>query len=320
MKYRLTLVYLVAAVVLVGLYLYETRQEQKKGDLSREAAQLFQIRTDQMDGVVIKWKSGEIKIEKTDGDDKKTWKITAPVRTGADTIAITALTGKIAGLRYKSIISETADFSQFGLDQPELIVSFRAGEKGDSISFGAPNPLGEAVYARKGEGRKIYLIAAADKKDLEKSLYELRSKELFTLVPEQVNRVILTRDSEKWSLYLKEGEWFLEGNDSFKADREPVESLIRATITAYPDSFEEEKAADLSPYGLSRPKARVALSDGKKTEEIAYGDSLKQEKDGLIYAAMTGKPQVLSVRKRLLDDLPKTKDEFRQKVPEKEEE
>lgn len=320
MKYRLTLIYLAAAVLLVGLYLYDTRREQAKENLSREAARLFQSPADRMEAVVIKRKSGEINIEKTDLDGKTKWQITSPVRTGADSMTITALTRSLAGLRYKSVVSENADLPQFGLDQPDLIVSFRAGEKGDTISFGAPNPLGEGVYARRAEGRTVYLIAAADKKDLDKSLYDLRSKELFTLGAEQVNRVVLTLGSERWSLNRKEGEWFLEGDDSFRADRETVESLISTTIAAYPNSFEEEKAADLSPFGLARPKARVALSDGKKTEEIAYGDSLKQGKEELIYAALTGKPQVVSVRKRMLEDLPKGREDLRPKEPEKKEE
>ncbi len=318
MKYRFTLVYLAAAIILVGLYFYETRTEQKKQASTLEASRLFQIRAEQMDGVIVARKSGEITLERTDGSNGKEWRITTPVRTGADSIAVDGLTRRIAELRYERVVSEGSDYTQFGLDQPELTVSFRAGEKGDSISFGAANPLGDSVYARKGEGRKVYLISAAAKKELEKDLYDLRSKNLFSLAPEQVNRVVLVLDSAKWSLYRKEKEWFLEGDESLKVDQEQVESLVRATLSAYPDSFEEEKASDLSPYGLSRPKARVALSDGGKTEEILYGDPLRK-KEGFIYAAITGKPKVVSVRKRLLEDLPKTKEEFMQKDPEKKE-
>jgi hypothetical protein len=318
-KYRMTLVYLAAAIVLVGLYLYETRTERKKAASSLEAARLFHSGAEQIDGVIIARKSGEITLEKTDGRDGKEWQISTPVRTGADSIAVEGLTRKIAELRYERVVSEESDYGQFGLDHPDLTISFRAGEKGDSISFGATNPLGDSVYARKGEGRKVYLISAAAKKELEKDLYELRSKDLFSLVPEEVNRVVLLLDSAKWSLYRKEKEWFLEGDESLKVDQERIESLIRATITAFPASFEAEKASDLSPYGLSRPKARVALSDGGKTEEILYGDPLKKEKEGFIYAAIKGKPQVVSVRKRLLEDLPGTREELMQKDPEKKE-
>ncbi|PKN63687.1 MAG: hypothetical protein CVU57_18255 [Deltaproteobacteria bacterium HGW-Deltaproteobacteria-15] len=321
MKYRLTLVYLAAAIILVGLYFYETRTEQEKTESSFEATRLFQSRAEQIDGVTIVRKSGEITLEKSDDKEAKEWQITAPLKTGADTIAVDALTRSIADLRYERMVSESTDYAQFGLDDPELTVSFRAGEKGDSIAFGATNPLGNSVYARKGEGRKVYLISAAARKELDKDLYDLRNKVLFSLVPEQVNRVVLVQGSEKWSFTRKEKEWFMEGDESLKVDQERVESLIRETITAFPASFEEEKASDLGAYGLSLPKARVALSNGRKTEEILYGDPLKRkEKEGFIYAAVAGKPKVVSVRKRLLEDLPKTKEEFKQKDPEKKQE
>ncbi|MDD5206256.1 MAG: DUF4340 domain-containing protein, partial [Desulfobacterales bacterium] len=263
MNYRLTLVYLAAAIILVGLYFYETRTEQKRTESTLEATRLFQSRADQIDGVTIVRKSGEITLEKSDDEEAKEWQITAPLKTGADIIAVHALTRSIADLRYERMVSESTDYVQFGLDNPELTVSFRAGEKGDSISLGTTNPVGNSVYARKGEGRKVFLISAAAKKELDKDLYDLRSKVLFSLVPEKVNRVVLVQGSKKWSFYRKEKEWFLEGDESLKVDQERVESIIRATITAFPASFEEEKASDLSAYGLSLPKARVALSDGR---------------------------------------------------------
>jgi hypothetical protein len=315
----LTLVYLAAAILLVGLYFYETRTEQKKAASSLEATRLFMSRAEQMDGLVIGRRSEEITLEKKDGSERE-WQIVTPVKTDADSIAVHALTRAIAELRYERVVSEGNDPSQFGLEDPDLTISFRAGEKGDSISFGAANPLGDSVYARKGEAHKIYLISAAGKKELDKDLYDLRSKVLFSLAPEQVNRVVLFEDTRKWSLYRKENEWFLEGDDSIKVDQERVESLIRATVTAFPASFEEEKASDLSPYGLARPSARVALSDGERTEEILYGDPLRNQKEGFIYAAIAGKPQVVTVRNRLLEDLPKTKEEFMQKDQEKNQE
>jgi hypothetical protein len=95
-----------------------------------------------------------------------------------------------------------------------------------------------------------------------------------------------------------------------KIDPEKVEVFVRPTLWAEAQSFEKEEASDLKPYGLDSPQARVSLSDENQTEEISYG---KEAAPDRIFAAVKGKPQVVTVRKRLLDDLPKTKEDLAEK-------
>jgi hypothetical protein len=47
-----------------------------------------------------------------------------------------------------------------------------------------------------------------------------------------------------------------------------LESLIRRIIWEEASSLQKEDVVDLKPYGLDRPKARILLSDDKKSEEI----------------------------------------------------
>jgi hypothetical protein len=317
-RYRSTMVYLVAAVVLVGLYLYESRTEKRKEEADRETKRLFHVTASQIDGLVFQRGSSSLKLERGVGEDKKGWEIVSPVRSGTDRIAVATTVDTLVELRYSRLVSEKADnLSQFGLDKPELRIVFRTGDKEDSISFGSRSPLGEGFYARRGEGRKSYLVPVASKTALDKSLFDLRSKALFTLEPEKIDRVLIQTEPAARKFRKKEGQWYLEGGDPLKVDREKMDLIVRDTLLAYALSFEKEKAEDLRPYGLDRPAARVNLSDGKRKEEILYGRSFKAPGGGRVYAMMAGRPYVVTVPGRLVEDLPKSMDELREKQPDK---
>ncbi len=66
----------------------------------------------------------------------------------------------------------------------------------------------------------------------------------------------------------------------------------------------------MKPYGLDDPRARVTLSDEEQTGEILYGNEAPPDR---IFAMVKGKPQLVTVRKRLLDDLPKTEEDLVEK-------
>jgi hypothetical protein len=81
-------------------------------------------------------------------------------------------------------------------------------------------------------------------------------------------------------------------------------------LWAEAQSFEKEDASDLKPYGLDAPQARVSLSDDNQTEEIFYGKDAPPDR---VFAMVKGKPQVVTLRKRLLNDLPQTKEDLVEK-------
>ncbi|MGE5838361.1 MAG: DUF4340 domain-containing protein, partial [Deltaproteobacteria bacterium] len=121
---------------------------------------------------------------------------------------------------------------------------------------------------------------------------------------------VIERKGERWVLNKKEGAWSFEGREDLKLDPEKVEVFVRPTLWAEAQSFEEEEATDLKPYGLDAPQVRVSLSDEYQTEEILYGNQAPPDR---VFAMVKGKPQLVTVRKRLLDDLPQTQEDLVEK-------
>jgi hypothetical protein len=113
-------------------------------------------------------------------------------------------------------------------------------------------------------------------------------------------------------LAKKDGRWLLEGDENLKIDREKVEGFVRPIVWAEALSFETEEAADLKPYGLDTPSARVVLSDGSRTEELIFGEVERGKGGDSIYAMVGGKRQIVTVRKTLLENLPTEKDQIRE--------
>ena len=304
MKYRSTLIYFALAVLLVAFYLYETRKEEKKKSAEEESKALFSIQPDDVSILVLKSGDQEMRFEKRSG----TWEILHPVRSAADSFALTRLLSRLIGLKTLRVIAENPkDLSEFGLHQPEVTLAFRAGDQDNTLFIGHISPIEKGYYVAKGGDGKVYFISGDDKRSLDRPLTELRDKKLFTLKTDLVQRVIIERKGERWVLQKKEGQWIFEGHEDLKLDTEKVEVFMRPTLWAEAQSFEKEETADLKPYGLDTPQARVSLSGENQTEEIIYGNDAPPDR---VFAMVKGKPQLVTVRKRLLDDLPQTKEDL----------
>ena len=307
MKYRSTVIYLILAVLLVAFYFYETRKEEEKKSAEEESSGLFSVKPDDVTSLVLKSGGQEMRFEKRSG----TWEILHPVRSGVDSFALTRLLNRLTGLKSLRVIGESPkDLSEFGLQQPEATITFRAGGQDNTLFIGHTSPIEKGYYVAKGGDGRVYFVSGDDRRALDRPLLELRDKKLFTLKTDQVRRVILERKGERWVLDKKEGRWIFEGQEDLKIDPERVEVFVRPTLWAEALSFEKEDAADLKLYGLDAPRARVSLSDENQTEEISYGNEVPPDR---IFAVVKGKSQVVTARKRLLDDLPQTKEDLVEK-------
>jgi hypothetical protein len=292
----------------VGFYFYETRKEEKKQTAEEETKALFSVKPDDVTRLVLISGNQEMRFEKKSG----AWEILHPVRASVDAFALTRLLSKLTGLKTLRLIAESPkDLAEFGLQQPEVTLTFKAGDQDHTLFIGSVSPIEKGYYVSKdGDAKKVYFISGDDKRALERPLIELRDKKLFTLKTDLVRRVVIERKGEPWVLHKKEGQWIFEGHEDLKLDPEKVEIFVRPTIWAEAQSFEKEETTDLKPYGLDSPRARVSLSDESQTEEIIYGNEAPPDR---VFAMVKGKPQLVTVRKRLLDDLPQAKEDLVEK-------
>jgi len=141
-----------------------------------------------------------------------------------------------------------------------------------------------------------------------KTLLDLRGKGLFTLQRDHVERIVIERSDHTWVLNKTEGKWFLLGQENVAVNQEKIDDILRITLGAEALSFVAEEADDLEPYGLDHPHARLVVSGSDQTEAILYGG---RPEERAVYAMIRGKPQILTVPRRLLEDLPETLEDLK---------
>ena len=301
MTYRSTFIYLLVVILFLGFYLFETRRDEKQKSAQETIKALFSFRPEELTRLALLKGNQEIVVEKRDTGE---WEITAPLLTPADPFALSRVTNTLGLLRYLRIISkDPRDLSQFGLDPPDFVVSYRAGDEEGSLSFGYKSPVEDGFYARTGADTTVYLVWRPDKNDLDKTLFDLREKGLFALQRDQVERLVIERRGHTWILNKIEGKWFLHNQENLAINQDKVDNILGITLVAEILSFVEEEADDLEPYGLEYPQAGLVVSGDGQIEEILYGGPMEER---AIYAMIKGTPRILSVPKRLLEDLPET--------------
>lgn len=317
MRYRSTILYLVAVLILGGVYFLDVRSEKKEEAREEEARVLFPEIPETLNRLTIRRPARTLVLERG-SEGEKDWEVTDPVRTKADEFAVNRVTSLLPHLKHTRIVRESVDdLGSFGLADPALVITWAGDDAEGSLSIGGESPIEKDFYARTGNQSRVVLLAAHNKEVLEKDLYDLRDKRLFTLAYDRVTRMEVARSSSSWS-FLKSGEttWALEGEPGFPLDSERVNRIVRKLSWEEIASFEKEEAEDLSPYGLEAPDLRVMLSDGETREELHVGKAVEEGKgegEARLYARMVQRPQVLTVKAEFLQEIPASLEELRRK-------
>ena len=201
MKWRSTAIYLLILLVVGGIYLV---MDAKKKEVSREEKQSRRVFVFDAAAVrEIEIKPGETKAIRLEKGDK--WKISEPIEADVDRATFADFFSSLQGLELERKIGEPAgNLDVFGLDRPSLAVRLLVGSDWLDLCVGGQNPAETARYARVGQGGDIFMISSATYGALNKTLRDLRRKELFSWQPYEVSEVDV-----KW-----------QGEDEFSLERQ----------------------------------------------------------------------------------------------------
>jgi hypothetical protein len=135
-----------------------------------------------------------------------------------------------------------------------------------------------------------------------------------TDVPDnQVKEIDLTKKNAPTVVLKREsGKWTIASPDPLAADQDAVTSLVSSLSPVTGDSVVEDKASDLSKYGLSTPSLtlNVVKNDGK-SEKIVFGDDLPA--GSLVYAQHNSDPKVYAVSSSVRGSFDKSLNDLRDK-------
>jgi hypothetical protein len=140
------------------------------------------------------------------------------------------------------------------------------------------------------------------------------SPKILALTDSEVSKVDLKKKDAPETVLEKNnaGKWQLTAPKQFLADQETVGQLVTSASTVASDRVVEDKATDVSAYGLKAPSLEVDVTTkAGKTSKLKIGDDTPTNSGA--YAMLEGDPRVFTVASYVKSGLDKSVNDLRDK-------
>jgi len=163
-------------------------------------------------------------------------------------------------------------------------------------------------------GGALYWSNRKQKADAAKPATDTATTKILSIPEDQIKEVSLKKTGAETIVLRKgdDGKWQIAEPKPLHADQDTAKSLAGAFATLNADKVVEDKAADLSPYGLNAPTLDVTVTkkDGK-SQEFLVGDD--QPTGGGSYAKLAGDAHVYTIASYVKTSIDKTPNDLRDK-------
>lgn len=192
--------------------------------------------------ITVEARGGTTRLEKREGG----WWIVAPVETPADPQVVDALSSQLQTAKFKKQIEATPtaeDLERYGLNKPAFTVTALAWPTGDpakrrevSLKGGIENPFDGSIYMQRNDDPAVWSAEGSVRWSFDKSLFELRQKEVLALDAAKVQR--LEVKSPRADLALER----LADKKRWKLVRPREEPADAAAVASLLDGLESSRA------------------------------------------------------------------------------
>lgn len=241
----------------LGAYLYFVEFPAERAQLKTDvqAKKLLPFEEREITGLTVHGAAGGPDIVLAP-DDRRKWRITAPIQTGADAREVSDLVRTLLlGTVTRVVEEQAASLAPFGLEHPPITLTIAAGDREETLSLGDIGPLTSTLYAMRASDKHVLLTDLPSRILLNKTLTSLRSKEVLPVAQDQIERlrlsnpkteVLLERVDEK-----DKKRWLVRFPIEAKADQPAVRNLLI--------KLEELKALAFVDPGPERDKLAARL-------------------------------------------------------------
>jgi len=328
MKFYKTFILIVITLSLVGyLIFYRYGYEKKLAD-----AGLFKIRRGEITGIAIRnnfreeiislkrtldrWK---IMPRKSEESDEAILKDKNRDGFDAGNFFINAMVDSISNLvPHRKLVFDESKVKEYGFDKPSMKVSFVVTD-GDIKTFliGKKSVFGGNVYVHVSDGgmldfsKGVFLCDYSLLRTLDKSLYELRSKELISLRKDDVKRVSLKTGGSRrivlqhsligWSIV----EPLVDSVNELEMNRFLLSLTTTRVKKILVDNYTQKH---IEKYGLERPSLSLEIESVKNNEKVRIAFSNHKNK---FFMSNSRKEFIAEVEEEVFSGLYKGLKDFR---------
>jgi len=231
------------------------------------------------------------------------WEVQKPAKFPADPLTAEELADALSRLRATKVAAiGPKDLKLFGLDVPVAEVEITTVDGNLTSKFnlqiGKPvddtKPVGDryARIAEKGEPI-VKIVSGAVLSKLLGEPIKFKERTLNTAKFVDADKVVLERGDRKATFAKVDGTWKMTAPVAAEAEQADLDELVNAVAKFRADELVAEKPADLKPFGLDAPRAKVKfLFNDKDVLSVLVGSS---EKDGPRAHAMVEKGELVGL-------------------------
>ena len=299
---------LLAVAIALGAYLYFYESKQTPGAESEPRDKVFAVEADQIDEITVTSESGERTTLKKSGSD---WQVVAPVTADADDSEAPGIARSLATLEQQRVVDENpSDLKEFGLAEPRIRLSFKAGGQEHALLIGSKTPTGSDLYAKTGAASKVFLVGSFLETTFNRNTFDLRDKSALNIDRDAADRVEAVAGAQAMKFAKKDGQWQIVEPPLPRADLPAIEGLVSRLDGVQMKKIVAQKADALKEYGLDKPSATIRVGAGSADATLLIGSKAEE---GDVYAKDASRPEIFTIEATLLDDLQKGASEYRQK-------
>lgn len=294
------------AAVLAGLgaYVYFADLPAERAQSAKEAAEkkLLPFTDRDVTGLTIRTSGSEIVLA---SDPKRTWRITAPLATEAESREVDTLLRSLELGKVTRVVEEKAtDLAPFGLEHPAVVLALKAGNKAETLSLGDAGPISSTLYAMRASDRKVLLTDLTSRDFYNKTLLTLRKKTVVTIDQTKVDRLRLTYPTAEFVLHRVENhnnkKWMVRSPIETQADQSQVRKLLLKLedlrAVGFIDPGPEHRTLMAKLARVKAPQARVVVHEnGQNGKEQAVAFYQLDPKSGEAYAVITKEDPIFRI-------------------------
>lgn len=293
MRYKSSLVLLVLNILLFGgIYFFQKSYDTKSLAQTSELT-LFNIQDfNDVDKIEI---SGSLDdktrtLEKTSNGH---WMLIQPISWKANPYAIMHIFSGLRSLNNEvrfpvaDIEKSGQDLSYYGLDRPLIEVTLFSGEQKSTLLVGHTTQVGARVYALSPDGHDIIVMQQEVVDALLMDLDDLRSEEIFTIQPFQIDSISLKNKQQNTTTILthETGTWSFSTPLKALANDVAVNEVLAELYGLKVKAIIPQENAKPDLYGLDNPQMRITLSGDALRQTLSLGNEVPNDQGESQYYA-----------------------------------
>ncbi len=311
MRPRNTIIVLVL-FALVGGYAFIVANYSKRD----EPKKLLAVKAGDIAKIELKYPDRELVLERKKGGD---WELTKPIGSDADQFQANNLARAIADCEVVSTVEEKpTELEPFGLAKPKTIVTATTFDHKTlpSVLVGKQTPIGFNAYIKTSNSPAILLTTAAFPSGMNKTVNDLRNRDLMSFKLDDVKKLSVSRDGGPPVELERDGDkWKISKPNPYPADDTQVREALSTLVNAKASDFVADAPSSVRQYGLEKPHvaAVITLKTGEQQSLLFGFKQSEQGKDG-IFVRRGERAPVYAVPAYVMSALNKSELDFRDRT------